>query len=78
MVGCHEFNLREYPEDRYSTWQEIELKEEFGGFFHLLKSYVGLLKGFCLCSYTIYVSSRILKGFFLSSFCTTGFVGGRR
>ncbi|CAE7342805.1 unnamed protein product [Symbiodinium sp. KB8] len=28
VVGCHEFNLREYPEDRYSTWQEIEFKED--------------------------------------------------
>ncbi|OLP81824.1 hypothetical protein AK812_SmicGene37594 [Symbiodinium microadriaticum] len=29
VVGCHEFNLREYPEDRYSTWQEIEFKDGF-------------------------------------------------
>ncbi|CAE7662923.1 unnamed protein product [Symbiodinium sp. CCMP2592] len=28
VVGCHTFNMRSYPEDRYSEWQEIELKED--------------------------------------------------
>ena len=33
MVGCRTFNMKDYPEDRYCEWEEIEFKEEFVGSF---------------------------------------------
>ncbi|CAE6950272.1 unnamed protein product [Symbiodinium natans] len=28
VAGCHTFDLKSYPEDRYSEWQEVQLNED--------------------------------------------------